>query len=212
MRASDDGETVYGAFIARNGIPYDELYVSRFAAGTWHDPVLMANVETASEFFGGHAAVDITPDGAHAAVVRASGTSANDPCPSGVLMWVFDATAGGGWHAPVQVATPTPAPSGAVLAATVSSDSTWAGGFCRSFTVRNAGTAASSNWTLRFTLPSTATITDSWSGTAVRSGTSVAVTPADWSKVVQPGASTASYGFCASGTGEPSAISVGQVD
>ncbi len=81
MRASDDGETVYGAFIARNGIPYDELYVSRFAAGTWHDPVLMANVETASEFFGGHAAVDITPDGAHAAVVRASGTSANDPMP-----------------------------------------------------------------------------------------------------------------------------------
>jgi len=97
------------------------------------------------------------------------------------------------------------------LTATVTKDSTWTGGLCRSFKIANAGTTSSRSWKLTFTLPSSVKITDSWSGSATRSGNLVTVTAPSWAASVAPGASVAAFGFCASGSGEPSAISVSEV-
>ena len=112
---------------------------------------------------------------------------------------------------PAPTPTPTPSPSGAVLSASVLSDSTWAGGFCRSFKVANSGSATSTGWRLTFTLPSTVAITQSWSGSATRSGNTVTVTPEAWAAKVAPGSGSASFGFCASGNGEPTAVAVREV-
>jgi hypothetical protein len=97
------------------------------------------------------------------------------------------------------------------LAATVTKDATWNGGFCRTFKITNSGTKASTNWKLTFTLPTSVKITDSWSGTATRSGNVVTVTAPSWAATVAPGTSTMAFGFCASGTGQPSAISIAEV-
>jgi len=99
----------------------------------------------------------------------------------------------------------------AKLTATVTKDSTWTGGFCRSFKITNSGGKSSTNWKLTFTLPSSVKITDSWSGTATRSGNVVTVTAPSWAASIAPGTSVAAFGFCASGTGEPTAISVAEV-
>ncbi|MEI6625233.1 MAG: cellulose binding domain-containing protein, partial [Thermoleophilia bacterium] len=90
-------------------------------------------------------------------------------------------------------------------------DSTWAAGFCRSFTIANAGTRSSTNWKLVFTLPSTVKITDSWNGTLTRNGNVVTVAAPGWAAAVAPRTSVAAFGFCATGTGEPTAISVTEV-
>ena len=97
------------------------------------------------------------------------------------------------------------------MTATVTKDSTWTGGLCRSFKIANSGGKSSTNWKLTFTLPSSVRITDSWSGTATRSGNVVTVTAPSWAASIAPGTSVAAFGFCASGAGEPSAISVAAV-
>ena len=107
--------------------------------------------------------------------------------------------------------TPTPAPGTVALTASVVKDSTWAAGFCRSFTIANAGTRSSTNWKLVFTLPSTVKITDSWNGTLTRNGNVVTVAAPGWAAAVAPRTSVAAFGFCATGTGEPTAISVTEV-
>ncbi|MEI7438593.1 MAG: cellulose binding domain-containing protein, partial [Thermoleophilia bacterium] len=112
---------------------------------------------------------------------------------------------------PTPTPTPTPVPGTAKLAATVTKDSTWTGGFCRTFKLTNSGSKSSTNWKLTFTLPTSVKITDTWSGTATRSGNVVTVTAPSWAATVAPGTSMMAFGFCASGTGEPSAISVIEV-
>ena len=107
--------------------------------------------------------------------------------------------------------TPTPIPGVAKLAATATKGATWTDGFCRTFEITNSGSKSSTNWKLSFTLPSSVKITDSWSGTATRSGNVVTVTAPSWAAAVAPGTSVMAFGFCASGTGEPSAISVADV-
>ena len=90
-------------------------------------------------------------------------------------------------------------------------DSTWENGFCRSFKVANSGTASSRSWKLVFTLPSSVKITESWSGTVTRSGNTVTVLAPSWAGEIAPNGNVTAFGFCASGTGEPSAISVTEV-
>ena len=97
------------------------------------------------------------------------------------------------------------------LTATVKKDSTWNSGFCRSFTIANTGTRSSTNWRLTFTLPSSVRITDSWNGTVTRSGNVVTVTAPGWAASVAPRTSVAAFGFCATGTGEPTAIGVTEI-
>ena len=88
----------------------------------------------------------------------------------------------------------------------VNRDSTWDTGYCRSFTVRNAGTSEVASWRLGFTLPADAAIRDSWNGTIARSGNQVTVTPAAWASRIAPGASVSAFGFCAAGTTEPAGV------
>ena len=88
-------------------------------------------------------------------------------------------------------------------------DSTWATGYCRTAKVTNSSTATVKSWTLTFTLPSTARMTQSWSGTATATpivgGTSVKVVPPTWAATIPAGGSVNSFGFCADGSGEPRA-------
>ena len=90
-------------------------------------------------------------------------------------------------------------------------DSTWTGGYCRSFKVANTGTATSRSWKLVFTLPTAVKITQSWSGTVSRSGNTVTVLAPSWAGAVAPSGNVTAFGFCATGSGEPSAISVTEV-
>jgi len=90
-------------------------------------------------------------------------------------------------------------------------NATWEGGFCRSFKIANTGTSSSRNWKLTFKLPSSVRITDRWSGKAGRSGKVVTVIAPGWAAVVAPGRKVVAFGFCASGSGEPSAVSVAEV-
>ncbi|MBM3635060.1 MAG: glycoside hydrolase [Actinobacteria bacterium] len=108
--------------------------------------------------------------------------------------------------APAPAPALTPAPVTGSLAVSVTRDSTWETGLCRSFTVRNTGTTQVSGWRLAFTLPSGTSIRDSWNGTAGRQTGAVTVTPPTWAASIAPGASVNAFGFCANGTGEPTAV------
>jgi hypothetical protein len=57
-------------------------------------------------------------------------------------------------------------------------------------------------------MPTGSAITSSWSGTAVRSADVVTVTPPDWAGRIAAGARSTSFGFCASGTGDVTQVSV----
>ena len=94
--------------------------------------------------------------------------------------------------------TPTLPPTAQLLTVTMLKDSTWDGGYCRSVQVTNTGGQEISGWTLRFSLPTSVTVTQYWSGNLVRSGTAVTVTPATWAAQLAPGGSVTSFGFCAS--------------
>ena len=106
--------------------------------------------------------------------------------------------------APAPAPTPTPAPgTGSALVVAVNQDSTWDTGLCRSVTVRNTGATEVRGWRLAFTLPTSSVIRDSWNGTVSRVGEQVDVTPAAWASRIAPGQSVSAFGFCASGTAEP---------
>lgn len=143
----------------------------------------------------------------------ASGLSAvwTDPAGSGTTSPAPTPTASASVSSPAPITSPTlsptpsPTPSPpSALSVTFVSDSTWETGYCRSTVVRNNGTSAVRNWTLRFNLPSSVTITESWSGTVSRAGTAVTVTPPSWGAQIGAGQSVSTFGFCASGSAQPS--------
>jgi lysophospholipase L1-like esterase len=77
----------------------------------------------------------------------------------------------------------------------------WNGGFQAEVTVANPTAVALTGWTVRFTLPNGHTVSQIWGGTA--SGpVNVTVTNASYNGAVGAGSST-TFGFLASGTGEP---------
>jgi hypothetical protein len=80
------------------------------------------------------------------------------------------------------------------LRASFQTVSTWSGGYTANFTITNPGPAAVNGWTLTFTLPSGATMVNSWNGTASISGNVVSVTNASWNGSLGSGAS-ANFGF-----------------
>ena len=94
-------------------------------------------------------------------------------------------------------------------------DSTWDGGYCRSVQTKNTGSQAINGWALRFSLPTSAVISQSWSGTLTRSGTAVTVNPAAWAAQLAPGQTVTSFGFCvttssnANGAAEPAGVVAG---
>jgi hypothetical protein len=78
-------------------------------------------------------------------------------------------------------------PAGVSSVMTVTDD--WGSGYNANFVITNNSPQAISNWTLTFQLPAGIALTDSWSGNASVSGSSVTVTNAAWNGSLAPGAS-----------------------
>ena len=113
---------------------------------------------------------------------------------------------------PTPTATPTPTSTATPkLTARFTAQSRWQSGYCGVITITNAGTVPTTTWTATFTLPKGTRISQSWNGAvttqAVSIGTKVSVVAPSWGRVIAPGASVGHFGFCAAGTGLPTAVS-----
>jgi hypothetical protein len=75
--------------------------------------------------------------------------------------------------------------------------------------VRNAGTTAKQPRVLRFRLATSVAITTSWNGTVKRNADVVDVTLPSWVATLAPGAASTDFGFCTSGTTQPTQPSAG---
>lgn len=60
-------------------------------------------------------------------------------------------------------------------------------GFQANVTITNTTPATMNGWTLRFTLPATATVSSSFGGVLTRDGAAGTITPASWSRQISPG-------------------------
>ncbi len=83
--------------------------------------------------------------------------------------------------------------------------SSWSGGFVASVTV-TAGSAGTNSWKVTVNLPSGASISSLWNGTASGSSGSVTVTDAGYNGKLSAGQST-SFGFQGSGNGSGASVS-----
>jgi hypothetical protein len=91
---------------------------------------------------------------------------------------------------------------GAQCAATVTTVSSWTGGYQLSISVANSGTTASSTWKTVLTLPGSDKVASSWNATATQSGQTVSAVAASYNAQLAPGAST-SWGMTVNGSGPP---------
>lgn len=82
----------------------------------------------------------------------------------------------------------------AAARATLSVTSTWQTGFIARFAITNASAVPLTDWVLEFDLPMGESISHAWNSTVRRSGTHYALTPANWNRIIAPGA-TATGGF-----------------
>jgi hypothetical protein len=89
-----------------------------------------------------------------------------------------------------------PCPTGTLTAvAAVQSD--WGAGYCAALQVTNASTLPTTNWNLTVDLNGSV-ITGSWNGTFSSSTGVINVAPAaEWNRVIAPGATNNTVGFCA---------------
>jgi glucuronoarabinoxylan endo-1,4-beta-xylanase len=72
----------------------------------------------------------------------------------------------------------------------------WSGGFQGEIVIHNTGTTALDGWTLAFTFTAGQTISQMWGGTAAQSGSTVKVTPVDYTRAIPAGGSV-TVGFIA---------------
>lgn len=86
-------------------------------------------------------------------------------------------------------------PAGA-LAVSIAVNNSWPTGYCAALNVKNNGTTATTNWSAVINTNGT-TIYTTWNGTFSANSGQVTVTPISWNKVVQPGTTDTSIGFCA---------------
>ena len=77
----------------------------------------------------------------------------------------------------------------AAVAATLSVTSTWQTGFIARFTITNWSTVPLADWQLEFDMPAGQSISHTWSSSFARYGTHYVVTPANWNRIIAPGAS-----------------------
>ncbi len=77
----------------------------------------------------------------------------------------------------------------AAATARLSVTSTWQTGFIASFTITNLSTVPLSDWRLEFDLPIGESIRHTWSSTVTQSGTHYVLSPANWNRIIAPGAS-----------------------
>jgi len=85
-------------------------------------------------------------------------------------------------------------PSSGSCTATVTTQSSWAGGFVDNVTV-TAGSQALTNWKVTFTWPGDQQITSSYGGTATQSGKVVTITNASYNGTVAAGTSVSNIGI-----------------
>jgi endo-1,4-beta-xylanase len=123
---------------------------------------------------------------------------------------VYDAivTALGGTPGPSPTTTTTtPPPTGSGCSASYRVTQQWQTGFIGEVTVRNAGGATLSGWTVRWTFAAGQTIGNLWNGELSTSGSSVTVRNAGYNGTIGAGAST-TFGFQASGAANPTPADV----
>ncbi|WUH95635.1 cellulose binding domain-containing protein [Streptomyces sp. NBC_00433] len=65
----------------------------------------------------------------------------------------------------------------------------WSGGFQGEIVINNTGSAALTGWTPAFTFTAGQTITQMWGGTPAQNGSTVTVTPVDYTRTIPAGAS-----------------------
>ncbi len=82
------------------------------------------------------------------------------------------------------------------MALSISVTNSWPTGYCAALNVKNNGTQASTNWSAVINTNGT-TLYTTWNGTFSANSGQLTVTPISWNKVVQPGATDTSIGFCA---------------
>ncbi|HET9171840.1 MAG TPA: cellulose binding domain-containing protein [Actinospica sp.] len=97
--------------------------------------------------------------------------------------------------------TPT-GTSGAQCAATVTTVSSWSGGYQLSIAVENTGTSATATWQTALTLPGSDTLSNSWNVTTTQSGRTVNAVAASYDAQLASHAST-TWGMTVTGSGPP---------
>ncbi|HEX4832278.1 MAG TPA: cellulase family glycosylhydrolase [Trebonia sp.] len=88
----------------------------------------------------------------------------------------------------------SPPPGNGACTATVTTQSSWAGGFTDNVSV-TAGSAPLTGWTITFTWPGDQQVTSAWGATATQSGKSVTLVNASYDGSLAAGATQASIGF-----------------
>lgn len=83
--------------------------------------------------------------------------------------------------------------------ATIATSSDWGSGYCANVTVSNAGTSATTSWTIVINL-NQATVSSLWSANKTVSGSMLTVTPLSYNAAIGAG-SSAGFGYCASASG-----------
>jgi hypothetical protein len=99
--------------------------------------------------------------------------------------------------------TRTPAPTGQGLVASVVVESSWPTGYCAGIAVTNASSSPRLAKTLRFQLPASVPITQSWNGQLTRSGGTVTVALPSWVTAIPAGQTQKHFGLCATGSTLP---------
>jgi cellulase/cellobiase CelA1 len=82
-----------------------------------------------------------------------------------------------------------PVAHAAAVTATFSVTSTWQTGFIARFTITNSSTAPLNDWKLEFDMPVGESVSHTWNSTLAQSGTHYVLTPANWNRIIAPGAS-----------------------
>ena len=90
----------------------------------------------------------------------------------------------------------------AQCSATVSTVSTWTGGYQISINVANTGTLATTSWHTVLTLPGTDAVASSWNAVTTASGQSITAANESYNGQLAPGSAT-SWGMTVNGNGPP---------
>ncbi|WP_256639479.1 glycoside hydrolase family 18 chitinase [Streptomyces murinus] len=105
----------------------------------------------------------------------------------------------------VGLASPAPAASAQAAGVTASftKSSDWGTGFGGQWTIKNAGTASVSSWTVEWDFPSGTSVTSAWDADVTNSGNHWTAKNKSYNGALAPGASV-SFGFNGAGSGNPS--------
>jgi hypothetical protein len=91
----------------------------------------------------------------------------------------------------------TPESGGLEAGLVVTTD--WSSGFCVNLDITNGTGQPTTSWQVDLDMSQT-TVYTSWNGTFSGNSGTVSVTPLDWNRVIAPGATNSSVGFCANRT------------